>query len=344
MGFRGLITARRPARELLEDISRAGRSPLTTGEKGQTKMTQKFPIREIATDRRCQARKEEDPAIVDEYADAYRAKAKFPPIEVFIVDGAPQLVDGWHRLAAMLKAGLTWVTCEVVGTGTIDEAVWRALGANQGHGIRRTNEDKRRAVRLALESPIGNEQSARVLAEHIGVSHELVLKVRGEWEAERRAQLSTPDSCEPAEPVKRIGKDGRARSAPKPRAPKAEVQTPDSCEPEPVAVDYPVEDDVPLPHEPEAPTVGMPPHGPELLRCAGLIAKLRVSLRSAALPNGTLQTIESELKLTEHRLRGGVPEVCPRCNGAKCNRCQNRGWVERCQADGMRAGDKVLGR
>lgn len=29
-----------------------------------------------------------------------------------IVDGAPQLVDGWHRLAAMVKAGLSWVTCE----------------------------------------------------------------------------------------------------------------------------------------------------------------------------------------------------------------------------------------
>ena len=302
-------------------------------------MTQKFPIREIATDRRCQARKEEDPAIVDEYADAYRAKAKFPPIEVFIVDGAPQLVDGWHRLAAMLKAGLTWVTCEVVGTGTIDEAVWRALGANQGHGIRRTNEDKRRAVRLALESPIGNEQSARVLAEHIGVSHELVLKVRGEWEAERRAQLSTPDSCEPAEPVKRIGKDGRARSAPKPRAPKVEVAIPQP-EPAPVAVDYPAEDDVPLPHEPEAPAVGMPAHGPELLRCAGLIAKLRVSLRSAALPGGTLSTIESDLKAAEHRLRGNVPEVCPRCHGAICGHCYSQGWVTRDRGDSLREIDK----
>lgn len=49
-------------------------------------MNQKFPIREIATDRRCQARTEEDPAVVDEYAEAYRAKAKFPPIEVFDED------------------------------------------------------------------------------------------------------------------------------------------------------------------------------------------------------------------------------------------------------------------
>lgn len=301
-------------------------------------MTQKFPIREIATDRRCQARKEEDPAIVDEYADAYRAKAKFPPIEVFIVDGAPQLVDGWHRLAAMLKAGLTWVTCEVVGTGTIDEAVWRALGANQGHGIRRTNEDKRRAVRLALESPIGNEQSARVLAEHIGVSVDLVLRIRGEWEAERRLQLSVTDSCESTEPVKRVGKDGRARSAPKPRAPKPEPA------PEPVAVGYPVEDDVPLPHELEASSPGLPPHGPELLRCATLAAKFRRDMRTASLPHGTLQRIESDLKQFEYSLRADVPETCPRCNGATCKRCGWLGWVTKSNGDSLRRADEALGR
>ena len=295
-------------------------------------MSQKFPIREIVRDERCQARVKPDPDISEEYATAYRAKAKMPPIEVFIVDGAPYVVDGWHRLAGAIKAEVTWITCDIVGTGTIDEAIWKAVAANQTHGYRRSNEDKRNAVRLALESQIGIEQSSRVIAEHLGVSDKLVSELRAEREeARRQVRESAP------EPVKRTGKDGKSYTV-KPKAPKPEPA------PEPVAVDYPVEDDVPLPHEPEAPTVGMPPHGPELLRCAGLIAKLRVSLRTAALPNGTLQTIESELKLTEHRLRGGVPEVCPRCNGAKCNRCQNRGWVERCQADGMRAGDKVLGR
>lgn len=305
-------------------------------------MTQKFPIREIVLNQRCQARVEPHPDIVDEYAAAYRLKAKMPPVDVFIVDGAPHLIDGWHRISGAIKAEATWITCEIVGTGTLEEAVWKALAANQTHGIRRTNEDKRRAVRLALESPIGNEQSARVLAEHIGVSHELVLKVRGEWEAERRAQLSTPDSCEPAEPVKRIGKDGRARSAPKPRAPKAKVQTPDSCEPEPVAVDYPIEDDVPLPHEPEYDA--LPNYGENLLKAAEIIKKARLDALSIALPNSYAQDVRSGLKDAESRLRLGVPEVCPKCNGAKCNRCQNRGWCERIQADGMRRTDKVLGR
>ena len=301
-------------------------------------MTQKFPIREIVRDERCQARVKPDPDISEEYANAYRAKAKMPPIEVFIVDGAPYVVDGWHRLAGAIKAEVAWITCDIVGTGTIDEAIWKAVAANQTHGYRRSNEDKRNAIKMALESQIGIEQSSRVIAEHLGVGDKLVSEMRAERDAALR-QVRDPAP----EPVKRTGKDGKSYTV-RPRAPKADVPPKDICEPEPVAVDYPVEDDVPLPHEPETPTVGMPPHGPELLRCAGLIAKLRVSLRAAALPNGTLQTIESELKLTEHRLRGGVPEVCPRCNGAKCNRCQNRGWVERCQADGMRAGDKVLGR
>lgn len=314
-------------------------------------MSQKFPIREIVRDERCQARVKPDPDISEEYANAYRAKAKMPPIEVFIVDGAPYVVDGWHRLAGAIKAEVAWITCDIVGTGTIDEAIWKALAANQTHGYRRSNADKEHAVRLALGSPIGSEQSSRTIAEHVGVSHPFVERIRTDMEAARRAEVlgqmadivatKTGDvetvTTSPVE--KRRDSAGRMQPARKPAArPVAEP------EPEPVAVDYPVEDDVPLPHEPETPTVGMPPHGPELLRCAGLIAKLRVSLRTAALPNGTLQTIESELKLTEHRLRGGVPEVCPRCNGAKCNRCQNRGWVERCQADGMRAGDKVLGR
>ena len=303
-------------------------------------MTQKFPIREIVLNQRCQARVEPHPDIVDEYAAAYRSKAKMPPVDVFIVDGAPHLIDGWHRISGAIKAEATWITCEIVGTGTLEEAVWKALAANQTHGIRRTNEDKRRAVRLALESPIGNEQSARVLAEHIGVSVDLVLRIRGEWEAERRLQLSVTDSCEPAEPVKRVGKDGRARSAPKPRAPKAEVRIP-APEPEPVAVDYPVEDDVPLPHEPEASSPGLPPHGPELLRCAALAAKFRRDMRTASLPHGTLQRIESDLKQFEYSLRADVPETCPRCNGATCKRCGWLGWVTKSNGDSLRRADEV---
>ena len=292
-------------------------------------MSQKFPIREIVRDERCQARVKPDPDISEEYANAYRAKAKMPPIEVFIVDGAPYVVDGWHRLAGAIKAEVTWITCDIVGTGTIDEAIWKAVAANQTHGYRRSNEDKRNAVRLALESQIGIEQSSRVIAEHLGVSDKLVSELRAEREeARRQVRESAP------EPVKRTGKDGKSYTV-KPKAPKPEPA------PEPVAVDYPVEDDVPLPHEPEASSHGLPPHGPELLRCAALAAKFRRDMRAAALPHGTLQRIESDLKQFEYSLRADVPETCPRCNGATCKRCGWLGWVTKSNGDSLRRADEV---
>lgn len=305
-----------------------------------TDTSKKYPIEMLVLDERLQARAAPDNDVIAEYAAAYKAKAKMPPVDVFDVAGVLYVVDGWHRIAGALLAGEGFLRAVTVGKGDFDYATWLALAANQQHGVRRTPDDKRRAVRLALESSIGMEQSSRAIAEHLGVSDVFVSKMRAERDESRRSQLQTFAPNAPAEPVKRIGKDGRARSAPKPKAPKPELTIPSTEEPEPVAVDYPVEDDVPLPHEPETPTVGMPPHGPELLRCAGLIAKLRVSLRAAALPNGTLQTIESELKLTEHRLRGGVPEVCPRCHGAICGHCYSQGWVTRDRGDSLREIDK----
>ena len=294
-------------------------------------MTQKFPIREIVLNQRCQARVEPHPDIVDEYAAAYRSKAKMPPVDVFIVDGAPHLIDGWHRISGAIKAEATWITCEIVGTGTLEEAVWKALAANQTHGIRRTNEDKRRAVRLALESPIGNEQSNRVIAEHVGVGDQIVASVRAEFEASRRVATCVNHA---PEPVKRTGKDGKSYTV-KPKAPKPEPA------PEPVAVGYPVEDDVPLPHELEASSPGLPPHGPELLRCATLAAKFRRDMRTASLPHGTLQRIESDLKQFEYSLRADVPETCPRCNGATCKRCGWLGWVTKSNGDSLRRADEV---
>ncbi len=74
-------------------------------------------------------------------------------------------------------------------------------GANRSHGLRRTNADKERAVKTALqERP---HFSDRAIAGHCGVSPSFVGKCRSE--AENEGQLSTVDS--------RTGKDGRQRPA-----------------------------------------------------------------------------------------------------------------------------------
>src|SRR5690606_14855359 len=137
-------------------------------------------------DERCQARADVDHDAVQEYRAAYEAGVELPPPRVFMVSGKAILIDGFHRVPAAMNAGKRWLRCEGVGEGTIDEAIWHAAAVNQTHGVRRTNADKRRAVRLALETEIGMEQSSRVIAEHVGVSHEFVNKIRDEIESERR--------------------------------------------------------------------------------------------------------------------------------------------------------------
>src|SRR5690606_39168080 len=107
-----------------------------------------------------------------------------------------------------------WLRCEVVGEGTIDEAIWHAAAVNQTHGVRRTNADKRRAVRLALETEIGMEQSSRVIAEHVGVSHTFVERLREELAAERQVTtVATSDAPEQvatdATSQPRRGRDGK---------------------------------------------------------------------------------------------------------------------------------------
>src|SRR5262249_44761903 len=82
-----------------------------------------------------------------------------------------------------------------VRPGTVVDARWLALSANKTHGLRRTNDDKRRAVKAALQ--MRPDDSDRAIAEHVGVSNNMV--------SEYRARLSSEDS----QPATRTGRDGR---------------------------------------------------------------------------------------------------------------------------------------
>jgi hypothetical protein len=76
------------------------------------------------------------------------------------------------------------------------DAVKFSLSANHWHGLRRTNEDKRHAVAIALhEFPAWSD---RAVAELCGVTHPSVGAVR--------RQLENFTSCE-----KRLGRDGKRR-------------------------------------------------------------------------------------------------------------------------------------
>lgn len=151
---------------------------------------QKLQIEKIRLDGGTQPRAEINQAVVEEYADLYRAGVSMPPIEVFF-DGVDYwLADGFHRWNAAQNAGLSTIEANV-RPGTRDEARWFALSANQTHGLRRSSEDKERAVKSALKHPKGMGMSDSQIGEYLGISDKTVAKYRREMESTSEIPKST---------------------------------------------------------------------------------------------------------------------------------------------------------
>lgn len=137
-------------------------------------------------------------AYVDELAESIVEGATLPPVEV-IYDGANYwLYDGFHRVAAHQAAGILIVDANI-HQGTQADAQWRSYAANQTHGLRRTNEDKQRAIKAALRHPNGVTMANREIARHLGVDHKTV----GDWREKLEATGEIPQS------TTRTGADGR---------------------------------------------------------------------------------------------------------------------------------------
>lgn len=124
---------------------------------------------------------------VSEYAEALGQGAEFPPVVVFS-DGSESgnwLADGFHRYHAHRAAGMTEIVCDA-RIGTRRDAILFSLGANASHGLRRTNEDKRRAVMTMLADAEWSTWSDRDIARQCGVSHPFVAAVRSPAAAVRQ--------------------------------------------------------------------------------------------------------------------------------------------------------------
>lgn len=313
--------------------------------------TKKFPVSELVLDERCQARADVDHEAVTEYRDAYAAGVALPEPKVFMVSGKAYVVDGYHRVPAAILAKKAWLKCEVVGEGTIEDAVWYAAGVNQAHGVRRTNADKRRAVRLALETPTGAEQSSAALAKHIGVSDKLVTLVREELgdarnserhdagDARNSEREDGEDDVRNSERETRVDSLGRRQPAKKSRAVEPEVVDP--LEDVPALADD-LEDEAPATSK----TFGIPNVKERLLAAEAEIKRARLACRRILGEdlNAHAQAIETALSGAEQRLKYAVPETCPECAGEGCKWCGDRGWVTGSQASQMRATAKSIGR
>jgi len=119
--------------------------------------------------------------VIDDYAEALKGGAKFPPVVLFYDGTDYWLADGFHRHGAHKQAGLEEIHADV-RQGTRREAVLFSVGANASHGLRRTNEDKRRAVMTLLNDEEWARWSDREIARRAGVTHPYVSTIRSSLE------------------------------------------------------------------------------------------------------------------------------------------------------------------
>ena len=155
--------------------------------------SQSIPISQIYRLPDTQPRTKIDLAIVDEYAEAMKTGAKFPPLDVFKIDKRYIIVDGYHRHRAAENAKIKEFLCHV-HEGGMRDAILFAAGANATHGLRRTNEDKHRAVERLLSDKEWSTWSDNEIAKRCSVSNELVAKLREahypQKDSEKRAYVT----------------------------------------------------------------------------------------------------------------------------------------------------------
>lgn len=135
-------------------------------------------IDKIRTDGGTQSRAAINEATVAEYADAMAdPNTLFPPVIVYFDGREYWLADGFHRLAAWAQIGRAEIPAEI-RQGDRRAAILHSVAANSTHGLRRTNEDKRRAVLTLLEDAEWSAWSDGEIARRCGVSREYVNRMR----------------------------------------------------------------------------------------------------------------------------------------------------------------------
>jgi hypothetical protein len=130
------------------------------------------PLNDLVIDQNLYLRDRIDDFTVERYADSWE---RLPPITVFEIDGRLYLADGFHRHAAAVMLGKRTIPAEI-RVGTFNDALDFVSSVNLFHGLPLTRSERRRAVEVKLK--LHHDWSDRRMAEELGVSRELVAKIR----------------------------------------------------------------------------------------------------------------------------------------------------------------------
>lgn len=152
-------------------------------------------INEIRIDGSTQPRTAINENVVSEYTEVLLEGGKFPPVVVFDDGIYKWLADGFHRFHAHKRAKLEDIEVEIK-KGTVRDAVEFSLGANADHGLPRTIDDKRKAVKTVLDDMEWGELSDREIARMCRVSHGFVAKVKKELISKTTTKATKPEKKE----------------------------------------------------------------------------------------------------------------------------------------------------
>jgi ParB-like chromosome segregation protein Spo0J len=137
----------------------------------------KIALTKLRTDGDTQPRAMLNQDVIAEYTEAMLEDAKFPPIVVFHDSANYWIADGFHRFFASKRAGVPEIECEI-HQGTLRDAQLYSVGANSSHGLRRTNDDKRKAVLTLINDLEWAEWSDSEIARRCNVSHMTVGRIK----------------------------------------------------------------------------------------------------------------------------------------------------------------------
>lgn len=143
---------------------------------------------DIVIDAGTQQREKINDEVVSEYSEFVKCGDKFPPITVFFNGIDYYLADGFHRYFAHKHADIEEIEADIF-EGTKRDAKFYSLGANKSHGLRRSNQDKKKAVLEMITDEEWSEFPSRDIGNHIGVSHAYVNKMRRELEENSKENL-----------------------------------------------------------------------------------------------------------------------------------------------------------
>lgn len=313
-----------------------------------------LPIARLRLDGDTQNRIELDASVVAEYE---MAADELPPVET-VYDGVDYWVwDGFHRLQALQNRGRTEVVVRV-RLGTHQDAIDLSFGANETHGKRRTDADRRNAVRRCHR--YHPDWSINQIAQAARVSWTTAEKWVKELEGENR-------------PATRTNSAGHSVPATRTSPPKEEQRHPPSGGSS--AAHPPTTSEKPLPPvtrehsrarmladsswEDRIPDELTDAEGQVIpARLLDVFAESIISYAAAQLKSllpaiedarawapwlepaqqqeGMLSTVEL-MKLLLNRLETAQPyAICRKCQGKGCGQCRRSGWLPEWMVETLR--------